>query len=330
MSKVELGGVVALKGQKSHGFASVANTCGQMPIRIPVWIANGSHDGPTFCVVAGIHGVEYSGMEAVRRVMMELDADRLRGKMVTVPCVNTPGLGKNRSCPLDQRNINRLFPGRLDGSISELIAHVVFTEFIAKSDFFADLHDGAGGLFPFATYHTTGRKELDAASRALALSSGIPEIAITERNYDKGQSYAEASERGIPSVLWEAPGAAGFDQTSVDIHLKALLNCLKHLRMIDGTPEVSANPEFLQGFQTLNAREGGFFYPRVNLGQDVEKGQVLGEIVDFFGQKLEEIKSPARGIVLTLRINSVHAVDAGESIGEIGLREAVAEQKPPL
>jgi predicted deacylase len=330
MAKVEFGGIVASEGKKAHGYFSVARTASQMPINVPVWIANGRTEGPTFCVIAGDHGIEYSGMEAVRRLMQQVDPETLRGRIVTIPCVNTPGFGKSRACPLDQKNINRMFPGNANGSISEIIAYLVFRDFIAKSNFFADLHDGAGGLYPFACYHRTGRKEVDNASEALVRSCGMQEVAITEAGYDKGQSYAEASERGIPSVLWEAPGAAGTDEQSVGIHFRALQNCLKHLHMIDGSIEAPSEIEFLQGFQTVNVTEGGFFYAKATLGKSVEKNQIIGEIVDFFGEKKEDIRSPAKGIVLSLKVNTNHAVDAGESVAEIGLRELVREQRPPL
>jgi len=128
MAQVEFGGVGALEGKKAHGFVSVANTSGQIPIHVPVWIANGRSEGPIFCVVAGIQGTEYSGMEAVGHLMNQLDAETVRAKIVAVPCVNTFGLGKSSACSLDQRNINRISPGRLDESISGLITHILFAQ----------------------------------------------------------------------------------------------------------------------------------------------------------------------------------------------------------
>lgn len=327
---VEFGGIVTPKGRKVHGYIPVGKTASQSLINIPVWIANGKLEGPTFCVIAGDHGVEYSGMEAIKRLMLQINPETLRGTIVTIPCVNTPGFGKSRNCPLDQRNINRMFPGRGNGSISEIIAYRIFTTFIVKSNFFADLHDGEGGLYPFSSFHRTGRKEVDNASEALARSCGIREVAVTETVYDKGLSYAEASERGIPSVLWEAAGAAGTDEHSIGTHFGALQNCLRHLHMIDGSPELAAEIDLLQGFSAVNATEGGFFYPRVVLGENVDKGQTIGEIEDFFGEKKEDIKSPAKGIVLTLKVNRSHVVDAGEQVAELGLRESVGEVFVPL
>ncbi len=329
MAEIRVGEVAAPEGKKASGFISVSRTAGQIPIRIPLSIANGSADGPTLCVTAGVHGTEYSGIEAVRRLMTQLDVSTLRGGILAIPCVNTLGLGKNRGCPIDNRNINRVFPGNPDGSISEIIANSIFTQTISRSQYFVDLHDGEGGLYPFATYHRTGRRDLDEQSESMARSTGIREIVATETSYDRGQSYAEAAEQGIPSVLWEARGAAGFDESSINLHLAALENCMRFLHMIDG-PVESPHVNLFEGFQTVSAHEGGFFYPRVNLGEELEKGQVIGEIADFFGERLETIKSPAKGMVLSLRINTAYAVDPGEWVCEIGLSELVAEKRPPL
>lgn len=109
MPTVEFAGIVTPEGRKAHGYIPVAKTAGQSPINIPVWIANGKLEGPTFCVIAGDHGVEYSGMEAIMRLMQQIDTETLRGRIVAIPCVNTPGFGKGRACPLDQKNINRMF-----------------------------------------------------------------------------------------------------------------------------------------------------------------------------------------------------------------------------
>ena len=84
-----------------------ASTPADGEIRIPIATATGAAEGPTLVVVAGVHGSEYVGIEATKRLFRWIHAEQLRGTVVTVPCLNLPafyGLAAHVN-PVDGRDL---------------------------------------------------------------------------------------------------------------------------------------------------------------------------------------------------------------------------------
>ncbi len=104
-------------------------------ISLPLFIINGKHDGPTMAVTAGIHGTEYASIEAAVQLGRTLDPTEIYGRVVILPIVNIPSF-KRRTVyvgPYDNKNLNRAFPGKQEGSFSEALAYQVFHEVILKT-----------------------------------------------------------------------------------------------------------------------------------------------------------------------------------------------------
>jgi predicted deacylase len=115
----------------------------------PVIEVVGSADGPVLLVTAGVHGCEYSSIEAARRFAATLDSDRLAGRVVVLPVVNVPAFWGRTPfvVPVDGKNLNRCFPGDPEGSFAEALAHEIFERYVRVSDALLDLH-GAGAVHP--------------------------------------------------------------------------------------------------------------------------------------------------------------------------------------
>jgi uncharacterized protein len=64
MSKelLKVGGLEARSGEKC--FAITEFPVEGRPYRLPAWLINGSADGPTLVVTAGVHGAEYASIAA--------------------------------------------------------------------------------------------------------------------------------------------------------------------------------------------------------------------------------------------------------------------------
>jgi predicted deacylase len=91
------------------------------------------------------------------------------------------------------------------------------------------------------------------------------------------------------------------------------------LRAIGAVPEdVAPTPqqEVLHGFRIVAPARGGILEEATLLGDRVEIGQVLGRVVDPYGDLLEEIVAPVAGVVLTVPANP--AVGTGTWAYEIG------------
>ena len=111
---------------------------------IPITIIHGMNPGPVLTLTAGIHGTEYVPVIALLEIMKKVDPKELSGTLIMVNVANIPAF-LNRSVYLsaiDQKNLNRIFPGKEDGTVSERIAFTLFNEVILKSDYYIDLHGG--------------------------------------------------------------------------------------------------------------------------------------------------------------------------------------------
>ena len=138
---LRIGLVQAASGTKSFGFLKVGQTSSSN-VAIPIMIVNGAKEGAKLALTAGVHGCEYSGIEAVIRIFNLFDPKELRGAIIAVPAVNTLAFQSRTPyvCPVDGVNLNRVFPGDPDGSISYKIAHALFQNVVKKADFLIDLH----------------------------------------------------------------------------------------------------------------------------------------------------------------------------------------------
>jgi hypothetical protein len=108
---------------------------------LPVLVAQGAQPGPTLLVSAGIHGNEYDGMVALRRVWEELDPSELSGTFVAIMCCNVDAhLVPDRNSAYDGQNLARVFPGKVDGTLTERVAYCIQHDFIEKCSLMCDLH----------------------------------------------------------------------------------------------------------------------------------------------------------------------------------------------
>jgi predicted deacylase len=123
---------------------------------------------------------------------------------------------------------------------------------------------------------------------------------------------------GKPAILAEAGGQGILDEPSVQLHVRGVTNVLRHLGVLEGVPETARTPVELPQWAWVAAEDGGMFYPAVQVGQQVEKAQVVGEFRDWFGDRLRTVESPAGGIVMFLVTSP--AINKGDPILSVGMR----------
>ncbi|MCB2222517.1 MAG: succinylglutamate desuccinylase/aspartoacylase family protein [Bacteroidetes bacterium] len=111
---------------------------------IPITIINGAKSGPVLTLVAGVHGTEYVPIISLQQLLNEINPNELSGTIIMVHIANIPSFSGRAvySSPIDNKNLNRCFPGKNKGTISERIAYTITNEIIKKSDYYIDLHGG--------------------------------------------------------------------------------------------------------------------------------------------------------------------------------------------
>ncbi len=281
-------------------------------LELPCIEARGAADGPHLCLLAGIHGGEYSSIAAVVRFMNALDTSALSGRITAVPIVSMTSFRARTAfvVPEDGKNLNRCFPGSRDGTFSELLARHVFDELIAPADVLIDLHGGdmVEALEPFTLYNES---EASQETQALAVSFGFPYVVRVRREGAPigGTTADAAAAAGIPAVIAEAGGCGLLEESAVRLHVDGLQGALAHLGMLpdNSTPAPGAQ-QLVDRFLWLRSGEAGWWEPLVVAGDVVAAGAHLGAVKSLYGDVVEEVVAPEDGVVLFL--TSSPAVDS--------------------
>lgn len=280
---------------------------------IPVLLVRGAAGGKTLVVSANVHGDEYEGVRAIHEAVAELDPGAMSGDLIAVPVANPPAFWNGtRTSPLDGANLARVFPGSPDGSPSERIAWHLGHSVIARGDFYADLHSGG---VKWRMPSMAGYDASDPRSKAGALAFGAP-VVWGHPDVAPGRTVSFAKSRGIPFLYTEARGAGRIAADDLEMMKRGIRNLLRHLSILGG--EVERVPLELHLFGEGNVERGinspgkGFVTNAVDLFDRVSKGQLLGRLVDLFGETIAELRSPCDGIIGLRREFPV--VDEGEPL----------------
>ena len=319
-----LGGVTAAPGTVVSGTLRVVPRAGDSGTEIPFSILHGSKPGPVLALIAGTHGMEYVPIVALQRLRASIDPATLAGTIVMVHVANMPSfLGRTiYYSPADGKNLNRVFPGKADGTLSERIAETLTREVIARATHVVDIHcgDGNESLRPYVYWITTGAKEVAEAGRRLALAAGFDHIVIDRgRPTDPAQSVYLSNTailRGKPALTVESGYLAVTDEDSIARIERAVAGWLRELSMRkDGPPPVSV-PIWIDRSEVITSSATGIFYPTVERGHSVAAGTLLGRITDFHGNVVQEVKAPFGGIVLY--VLGTPPITKGEPLAFIG------------
>ena len=298
-----LRGITAECGERAQGFVTIGEAASG-PIQFPLVILNGVEDGPTLCLTAGVHATEYAPIDAVMRIVQSVDATKLRGTLIAVPVVNMRMFDSRTGfvSPLDGLNLNKVAPGRADGSISEILAKVLLDEVIGVAGYHIDLHAGDLGemLLPFAGYALTGNRALEEQGDALARLYAPKLISLADSSgkvppFADGICYA-ATRRGVVSIFAESGGNGTLEEADVRVHVDGVTNVMRYLRMIDGSPPPVGARVAGRDRQVVRATRAGLLRLRVKIGDELRAGQEVAEVCNVFGEVVESVRSSGDGI----------------------------------
>lgn len=292
---ITIQGVSAAPGTKANGFLAVTGTA----VTMPIVIVNGTEDGPTLLVTAGIHGGEYPSIEAAIRFGKALDPAVVRGAVIVMSPVSVNAFQSRQAflVPEDGKNLNRVFPGKALGTVAERMAHTIMSAVVPLVSAWVDLHGGdiPEALIPFVGTVISGDAALDGQSMALAAAFGIE--YVVHPAHLPGTTISAAASMGIPSLLAEAGQLGILDEPNTQALLEGCYRVAQSLGILAGEAPHTALKEFLN-WPWVRASHSGCWYPTVKIGEVVEAGQVVGVVKDYFGTTLAEYPAPAGGVVL--------------------------------
>lgn len=297
---------------KSRGFILVSGT----PVEMPFTFIHGVKSGKAILLTAGVHGGEYPCIETAIQLANELDPAEVSGTILIIHPVNPAAFLARMQYygPFDGKNLNRVFPGKATGTVSERIAYAVH-QLQQAADFYLDLHGGDihEGLVPFVIYSRLGDPAKAEQSRLASALLGFPYVVGSVS--DNG-SIGAAALAGTPGFLAELGQCGRWSPEEVDQYKEAVRNVLRSLEVIPGAVE-QHQVAFLEKMLVTTATVDGCWYPAVQLEDKVKKGQKLGEIRDYFGVMQAEYFSDSDGIVLYL-VTSL-AITANDPLCAIGV-----------
>jgi predicted deacylase len=319
-----IGSIQASPGEKVSG-KLIVNEGVDKGSFIPVSIISGEKPGPVLTLNAGIHGTEYVPVIALQKILKEIDPAELSGTLVLVHIANVPSfLGRGvYSNPIDFKNLNRVYPGKAEGTFSERLAFKLSNEVIDKSDYYIDLHGGEfnESLLNFLYfYYGCPDEELCRKSRILAHAIGntymfpFDYTTVPESEPSEFSEY-EAMRRGVPAIGVEFGDRGLVDPEILEFAVTGIKNIMKTIGMLEGESFVVENPSYLLDEQTLRSKSDGIFYSFVEKGDHVEENALLGYITDYWGNRIEEIRAPFSGIVVITLI--APAVNKGDHVIQI-------------
>jgi N-alpha-acetyl-L-2,4-diaminobutyrate deacetylase len=276
-----------------HGFLKLPHSHDQSAwgsIMIPITVVkNGA--GPTAILTGGNHGDEYEGPTALFDLAARLDPKDVSGRVVIVPAFNYPAfLNKSRTSPIDGGNLNRIFPGRADGTVTEKIADFFQTQILARADYVLDIHSGGKTLtfVPFAAYHVLPDKRQQARCEAAMRAFNAPySLALLEMDAT-GMYDTAAEEMGRVFVSTELGGGGATTAETVAIAKRGVENFLKHAGILADEPEIgpTVDLDMPDGRCYVTCETPGLIEYTVDLGATVQEGDLIAVVhrVDRTGE----------------------------------------------
>ena len=285
-------------------------------------IKNG--EGPTALFTGGNHGDEYEGPIAIMELAGAINPEQVSGRVILVPAMNFPAFraGK-RTSPIDGGNMNRIFPGRPDGTVTEKIADYFQRYLLPEADLVADIHSGGKTLefVPFAAAHVLDNKEQEARCVAAIQAFNAPYSMMMLELDAVGMYDTAAEEMGKTFVTTELGGGGSTTARTTAIAKKGLRNLLIHAGIYDAEPQngPTRQLDMPDGSCFISADEDGLLEPLVDLGEEVEKGQLVARVhrTDRTGLKPREYHAGISGILAGRHFPGL--LQSGDTIGVIGV-----------
>jgi len=268
-------------GNIELGFSDNRHAFGKIPVPV-VCIKNGT--GPTLLLSAGSHGDEYEGQVILRRLIHQLSADDIQGRLILLPALNYPAmLDDARVSPLDQGNMNRSFPGIEGGPPTAAIAHYVTSNLLPLADAGIDLHSGGSSAYYLPSAFLCTADDADMTKRNLALIDAFnaPVTFVVDGRGSATGFDPIANQAGVPFISTELCGGANVDVDATAIGWRGVRNVMRHLGIVDGEPEPEKPTRFVNGIDGsgyLSAPFSGIFEPHHQLGDRVVAGDIAGRL----------------------------------------------------
>ena len=245
-------------------------------------IKNGS--GKKILIIGGNHGDEFEGPCAIMRLAQNIKYKELKGQVILIPALSFEAIkNSSRVNPLDNKNMNRAFPGDPNGTPTEMMADFLERELIPSCDAVIDLHSGGKASFfePCTLPTKSKNNKLFDANMELAERFGLSLVWVLGPNNDNRSLNSAAERAGVAMIAAELGGGGGANPKITALAETGLINILHYLKILKLDKSKPPNEkikkvELRNPDATIYAPAKGLFDRLVKAGQTVKIGQTAG------------------------------------------------------
>jgi predicted deacylase len=289
-----------------------------VPLTIINGTAGGASDLPGVAAFGGTHGNEYEGQVGIKRLCLDLDPVGMRGRVILIPQLSESACRAHTRCsPEDGVNMNRAFPGKVNGTLSYRISHFVKTQIFPRVRVVIDIHAGGKeAVFPLCTsFHPLSDPSQHTETAAVARSFDTPFIFVYSRQMASGLLVDEAEDDGKITIGGEFGHAEGTSARGVLHAYEGIQNVLRHYGMLDGAVKRidesrSSLPRMVEAPNLaayIPSPRDGIWEPALQPGAEVREGDLIGRLHDFEDHSSPplEVCAHKSGIVITMYFAAV-------------------------
>ncbi len=295
---------------------------GWLPIPIAC-IKNGN--GATALLISGTHGDEYEGQVALSKLINQLKPEEIQGRVIIVPMANYPAAKAGlRTSPIDEQNLNRIYPGDPDGTPSFMIAHYIESQLFSIADYGLDLHSGGSSLHyvPSSVSSIGEDKDRILKMKELMQAFGAPYSFFFPSGHAGGTTNHAASRNDVVLIGTEMGGSGTVSPECLQICERGIKGFLHACEIIESDTELQEKQTLILYAPDFSyycyAMEEGLFEPVKELGDEVMKGEVAGytHFPETPGKESKPIYFDANGIVVCKRTPA--RVIRGDCVFQLG------------
>ncbi len=268
-------------------------------------IKNGN-SGRRICIVTGTHGDELEGQYVAIRLneLLNKNLDKLNGEVDIYPALNPLGIDSiTRGIPNFDIDMNRIFPGSLSGSMTEVAAHYI-VEDLAGADVVIDIH--ASNIFLFEIPQVRICVNLKDTLVPLARLINMDFIWVHDAATVLETTLAHSLNTvGTKTLVVEMGVGMRLTHEYGDRLVDGIKNLMASLGMWSGdVPATVSEPALSEGDNVsfINSEASGVFISDTHNNRMVKKGECIGAVYNSLtGEVLQKVTAPDEGLMFTLR-----------------------------
>lgn len=267
---------------------------------------------PSCCIIGAIRGDEVQQLYVCGQLVKALRELEKSGKIadgneiLVIPSINNYSMNISRRfwC-LDNKDINRQFPGEADGETTERIAAAVFE----KASKYACCVQFPSFYIPGVFAPHVRMMKTDGENDELAGFFGLPFVIHRQPTLmEKTTLNYSLKSHGISAFSVYTQTRGSIDDISAEIGVEAVLRFLFKTGAITSEVKEGAKPRVLDESELISVRsdDAGLYRELVSVGSEVREGDVLARILHpYEGDVISELRSPADGTVFFARHKSI-------------------------